>query len=130
MRSHIKALGILHLVHAGLAVLFGLCMMLLFGGIAALVGIAGHDRDSAAAVPVLGAIGSLIMVVAFVLALPKIAAGIGLLYCQNWARILTIIISIIGLMDFPFGTALGVYGLWVLLSPEGTALFTAQPRPA
>jgi zinc-ribbon domain len=47
-----------------------------------------------------------------------IIAGWGLLARQGWARMLAIVIGCIGLMDMPFGTALGVYTLWVLLPAE------------
>jgi hypothetical protein len=44
-------------------------------------------------------------------------AGWGLLERQSWARILAIVLGILALLDFPIGTALGIYTLWVLL-PE------------
>jgi hypothetical protein len=42
-------------------------------------------------------------------------AGWGLLQRQPWARILTLILAFISLIHIPFGTALGIYTLWVLL---------------
>jgi hypothetical protein len=30
-------------------------------------------------------------------------------------------------MNFPFGTILGVYGLWVMLSDEGSRMFVQPP---
>lgn len=44
-----------------------------------------------------------------------IAAGWGLLQRQSWARMLAIVLGCISLFDMPFGTALGIYTLWVLL---------------
>jgi hypothetical protein len=41
----------------------------------------------------------------------------GLLDRAPWARIYTIVVSVIWLLDFPLGTALSIYTLWVLL-PE------------
>jgi hypothetical protein len=38
----------------------------------------------------------------------------------RWARTYTIIVSAIWLLDFPLGTALSIYTLWVLL-PESSA---------
>ena len=60
-------------------------------------------------------------------ALPLIIAGVGLLSFKPWARILAIIISILNLLQFPFGTALGFYGIWVLFSRDGQALFEHPP---
>ena len=62
------------------------------------------------------------------LSLPGIIAGIGLLKFRPWARILTIVLSALNLMNIPFGTILGVYGLWVMLSDEGSRLFATRQR--
>jgi len=62
-----------------------------------------------------------------VLALPGIVAGIGLLQFRPWARILTLILSGFDLLHVPFGTLLGVYGFWVLLSRETEQLFRISP---
>jgi len=42
-------------------------------------------------------------------------AGWGLLARQPWARTLAIVLGCFNLIDMPFGTALGIYTLWVLL---------------
>ena len=64
-----------------------------------------------------------------VMSIPDIIAGIGLLERRPWARILGIILCILGLLHFPLGTIVGVYGLWVLFSPETEALFQGMPPP-
>jgi hypothetical protein len=101
-------------------------VFLLFGGI---VGLVQHDNDPDAAevVPILGAVGGLVLVVLLALSVPGIVAGVGLLSFQPWARILTIVLSILDLVNIPFGTALGVYGLWVLFTTEGARLFEQSP---
>jgi|SRR5579885_2168648 len=48
-------------------------------------------------------------------AVAGILAGWGLLERQPWARMLTIVLGFLNLLDMPFGTALGIYTLWVLL---------------
>jgi hypothetical protein len=47
-----------------------------------------------------------------------IAAGWGLVARQHWARMLAIVLGCIGLLDMPFGTALGIYTFWVLLPAQ------------
>jgi hypothetical protein len=42
-------------------------------------------------------------------------AGWGLLERQPWARTLTIVLGVLHLLNVPFGTALGIYTLWVLV---------------
>lgn len=48
------------------------------------------------------------------------AAGVGLMQRQSWARILSIVMAFISLLNIPFGLALGIYTLYVFL-PEGSA---------
>jgi hypothetical protein len=126
MQTHVKVLGILHIVFGSLGILFGLGMLALFGGIATLVGM-NSDPDAAVAIPILGAVGGLIAAFALLLSVPGIIAGVGLLSFKPWARILGIVISILNLINFPFGTALGFYGIWVLFSRDGSALFERRP---
>lgn len=123
MQQHVKILAVLHIVLGGLGVLAGLIALLVFGGLATLVNMS-ESHDDMFAGGVLSLIGVVVMIVVFCVSVPGLIAGIGLLSYQPWARILTIIISAVELPAFPFHTALGIYGLWVLLSNEGTALFS------
>jgi len=68
-------------------------------------------------------------VILLILSLPGIIAGVGLLKFRPWARIVAIILGALHLLSFPFGTALGVYTLIVLLNPETVALFESQRAP-
>ena len=47
------------------------------------------------------------------------AAGIGLLQYRSWGRVLAIVMSVLFLFKFPFGTAIAIYAFWVLFSEEG-----------
>jgi hypothetical protein len=123
MADHVKILGILHVVYGILGTLAGILVMVIFGGLAGLVSIAARSGDALIAVPILGGIGAFIFVLLLALSLPGIVAGFGLIELRPWARMLTIILSALELMSVPLGTALGVYGLWVLLSPGAEQLF-------
>jgi hypothetical protein len=126
MEQHVKILGVLHIVFGSLGILAALGMLLLFGGIAGLVGATDVSGEAHITVPILGAIGAFIFFLLLVLSLPSLIAGVGLLQFRPWARILTIVLSALDLIHVPFGTALGIYGLWVLLSQGSERLF----RPA
>jgi hypothetical protein len=126
LQSHVKILGILHIVFGAMGVLVGLGLLVLFGGIAGIVGMNAASDDAAIAVPILGGIGGLIFLFTALLSIPGIIAGIGLLSFKPWARILAIVVSILSLLQVPFGTALGFYGIWVLFSRDGQALFERQ----
>lgn len=57
-------------------------------------------------------------------------AGWGLLQRRSWARMLTIILAFLALFNIPFGTALGIYTLWVLLPAASDAEYQQQVRSA
>ena len=102
--------------------------VLIFGGISAAVGLSDHTSDSFTAVPVLGLIGGFVFMLVLVLSLPGLIIGIGLMQFKPWARIAGIILSAFDLLSVPpFGTALGIYGLWVLLNGETEQMFTPRP---
>jgi hypothetical protein len=122
MEQHVKVLGILNIVSGVLGVIVAICALLLFGGIAMIVGADG-DSDAPMVMAMLGSIGVIAFVIVAVLSVPCIIAGYGLLHYRSWAPMLTIILSAINLTNFPFGTALGIYGLWVLLNKDTKPLF-------
>src|SRR4051812_7496395 len=119
MADHIKIVAILHIIYSSFMILGALAVMAIFGGIATMIGASG-SMDAAPAVPIVGGIGMVICLVLVILGLPGLVAGIGLLKFRPWARMLGIVISALDLISVPFGTALGIYGLWALLSQEGT----------
>jgi amino acid transporter len=129
MRDHIRILAILHIVFGSLGIAAALIVLLVFGGLASVVGVAGDtaDADRTTGMAVLGGIGVLVFIIILVLSVPGVIAGIGLLKFRPWSRMLTIVLSALDLFSVPFGTALGIYGLWVLLSQPTEALFRDQP---
>lgn len=122
MRENVKIVGILNIVLGCLGALGGLIVLMVFGGLAGMAGYT-HDQDAAAAVPILALIGTCIAVFLFVLSVPAIIGGWGMLKFRPWARILMIIVSALNLLHFPIGTAIGIYGLIVLMNDETRRLF-------
>jgi hypothetical protein len=58
------------------------------------------------------------VVAIFILAKAAIGfvAGWGLLQREPWARVVALVLAFVSLFNVPFGTAVGVYTMWVLLS--------------
>jgi hypothetical protein len=127
VEQHVKILGVLNIVWGALGALGGLVLLAIFGGVYGIAGIAiGHTPGAQIALPIMAIIGSVIALFLLILSVPSIIAGIGLLYFKPWARILALVISILHLFNIPIGTALGIYGLWVLLSQEGQRCFSSD----
>jgi len=56
-----------------------------------------------------------------------LAAGWGLLERSQWGRIVAIVAAILSLIRFPFGTALGIWTLVVLLGYRNSTLYEQLP---
>lgn len=109
--KHITLVAVLHIVYHALAFAVGLIIL----GVLSTLGLMTGDPCAAA---FLTTIGSVVAAFFIVLAIPGVIAGVGLLQRKSWARILTLIVGAIGLLDVPIGTALGIYTFWVLMRDE------------
>ena len=124
MKQHVSILGILYIAFGALGLLAAVAILVLLGGAAGVVGMmADQEPDAAAAAPILGVLAVVLFGLISLLSIPGLAVGIGLMKFKEWARILGLILCALNLLNFPFGTALGGYGLWVLLNKETEALF-------
>ncbi len=128
MQQHVKLVAILNIVYGALIALAGVIVLAVLGSVAGLVASSG-DADAEMGSRIVALVGSFVPILLALIGAPSIIAGIWLLKYQNWARILAIVVSVFHLPSIPFGTALGIYGLWTLLKPETEALFR-QPQPA
>jgi hypothetical protein len=130
MEQHIKILGVLNIVWGAMGALGGLIVLLIFGSVFGILGTAvHHDADAAIALPIIGLIGGAIAFFLLLLSVPSIVAGIALLNFKPWSRTLAIVVSALHLLSIPFGTALGIYGLWVLFSQESLRFFARPQNP-
>ena len=129
MQTHVKVLAVLFIVFSALGVLFAVGMGAMFG-IAGMAGAAADPEDAAIALPVLGIAGSLLTIFFLAISLPGLVTGFALLSYKPWARILGIVLCAINLINFPFGTIFGAYGLWVLLNKDTERLFSTPSLTA
>ena len=100
--------------------IFNLLIALTLYSILKLVGSFINNPSGEMVLTIIANVGATILVI---LSIPGIMAGMGLYKHKEWARILTLILSAIGIFNFPFGTAIGIYSIWVLIQPESVAAF-------
>lgn len=120
---HIQLLGVLWIVYSVLPLLASIVLFVLAGTI-----FNAHSDLQDLHHPVPGFLHPLFVGLGILLLIKAslgIASGGGLLQRQAWARILAIVLGIFVLINVPFGTALGVYTLWTLLSPESQKEYEA-----
>jgi hypothetical protein len=120
VQQHVTILGWIFIVGHAFFLVIGAFVFTLLNGI----GVVSGDQQ---AMMILSLVGTLVGGLLVVLAVPGIAAGVGLLAHKGWGRYLAIVVAILGLINFPIGTLVGIYALWVL-TQEPTAQYFAAPQ--
>lgn len=118
VQQHLQTLGILWCVFGAYRIIAGLFGMIFFramwmhrfGGWGWSHGRYGDPFGH----PWMGAMLPVIAFVTVVAAALALLVGYSLLTRRPWGRTLAIIGAVLSLLKFPFGTALGIYTLWVL----------------
>jgi predicted nucleic acid-binding Zn ribbon protein len=123
VQEHVRLLGIFWLAISALNVLGGAVLMILANTLFVHLAEQGAPKFLQ---PLLSFVAIFILVKAFA----GFLGGWGLLQHEPWARILTLILAFLALFNIPFGTALGVYTLWVLLPAESEEQYEALTRAA
>jgi len=123
--EHIRLLGILWLALAALNAVGGLVLFVVANTVIRRL---PEMSSNAAAVVWLHPFLSFLAILIFAKAGAGFLAGWGLLQRQPWARMLTIVLAFLALFNIPFGTALGIYTLWVLLPAESDAEYQREAQ--
>jgi len=122
LQQHVTILGWLYVISHALFLAIGAFVFVLLIGIAPATG----DPEP---MWILSLVGTSVGLLMAALGLPGLFAGYGLLKRKPWARVLAIVVGILSLLNFPLGTAIGIYTLWVLTQPVASEYFAA-PTPA
>jgi len=120
--GHVRLLGIFWLASAALHLIPGFILLTFFRP-----GMGIFPPDVPMFVPGLMHFLGLLLLGGAVLSL---LAGWGLLDRQPWARTLAIVLACFHLINAPFGTALGIYTLWVLLPAKSEEEYRRFARAA
>lgn len=117
MKKQVQVVAILRIVLSSLGLVAAIVVLAVMNFAKGFV-----DNDEIART-VLTFIGTFIPAILGLISVAGIAAGVGLLSFKSWARILTIIISVLSCFNIPVGTLVGVYSIWVLMQTETVKLF-------
>jgi hypothetical protein len=125
--SKVKALGIVWFIYAGFSVLMGLAGLAFARAFFSNhFGFGGHGPWADGSMPPewFGpAILHFVWVAILFRAALALVAGWGLLERTQWGRIVAIIAAVLSLLKFPFGTALGIWTLVMLLGYRNSTLY-------
>lgn len=127
MPAQLEFLGVLFIVWGLLTTLIGLSTLALGIGAVAIITSAGRGGASGqVAASVTAAIFTLLAIIAILWGAAHIVVGFPLRRRRPWGRIMALILGSVDLLLLPYGTALGIYALWILLNERGKRLFLAN----
>ena len=122
VREHVRLLGILWLA---LSALDGLMAVASYIVANTVFNLGIHPDRPSFLHPFLSLIATVVIVKAFA----GFVAGWGLLQREPWARMVAVVLAFPSLLfNVPFGTALGIYTLWVLLPAESDVEYEKEAR--
>jgi hypothetical protein len=129
VKRHADFLGLLYLAWGAIFALVGFAGLALAGGAFAIARGGGPVTVSSEFAAGLTALTlGVIAVLALIFGALHLWIGAVLRRYRSWARLLALGLAVINLVLFPFGTALGGYAFWVLLTEEGRALYLPGSR--
>jgi ABC-type glycerol-3-phosphate transport system permease component len=125
VQEHVHLLGILWLAVSALSAVGGMVLLLL--GTAFFPHL--HEMTQVPSDVPTGFLASLLSTLG-ILVLAKAAcgfiAGWGLLRYESWARVVALVLAFISLFNIPFGTAIGIYTMWVMLPSQSQKEYDAM----
>ena len=124
MASHVDFVGLLFIVWGALTGLIGLSTLALGIGAVALMTSPGRTAGGGQfALGLTAAAFTTLALIAIFWGVAHITVGVPVRRHKSWARLLALMLGSVDLMLLPYGTALGIYALWVLLTEEGKRTF-------
>jgi len=111
VQDHVHLLGILWLAISAFNTIGGVILYILGNTLFAHPNEMGAPTSTAFLRPLLSVVAIFILAKAAC----GFTAGWGLLQREPWARVIALVLGFISLFNIPFGTAVGVYTMWVLL---------------
>jgi hypothetical protein len=126
MKSQVDFLGVLFVVWGLLTVVVGLSTLALGVGAVALIASANRSGGSQVAAGITAAAFTTLAFIAMLWGAAHVVVGLPLRRHAPWSRLIALMLGSVDLLLLPYGTALGVYALYVLLNEKGKAHFSLR----
>jgi hypothetical protein len=115
VQGHVQLLGILWLAISAFNTIGGVVLYILANTLFAhMHELGAPEAPTAFLRPLLSVLGIFVLAKAAC----GFLAGWGLMQREPWARVIALVLGFLSLFNIPFGTAVGVYTMWVLLPAQ------------
>ena len=121
--SHVDLVGVLFMIWGSLTILIGGSTLALGMAAASLISAAANAGRGQFAASLTAATFTVFALLALVWGAAHVAVGAFVRRRSHWSRLGAILFGSVDLLLLPYGTALGVYALWVLLHEDAKRLF-------
>jgi hypothetical protein len=120
--DHARILGIIFLIFGGLGILAVIAILFFLIGMG---GIAAFNVGGGESIPVIIVflIFAAVAIITGLFIIPQIIAGWNLFKGNGKSKIWVLLSAVINVLNFPIGTAIGVYAFWFAFSEEGKQYF-------
>ena len=123
MPSQVDFIGALFVIWGALTILVGVSTLALGVGAVALITSASRQGGGHFAAGLTAAAFVALAAIAMLWGAAHIAVGVPLRRRRHWSRLAALMLGSVDLLLLPYGTALGVYTLWILLREDAKQLF-------
>ena len=135
MDAHVAFVGVLFIIWGLLTALVGVSTLALgMGAVALLSSAAGRGGGGQVAAGVTAIAFTTLAIIAIVWGAAHVLVGVPLRQRKAWARMMALLLGSVDLLLLPYGTAVGIYALWILLREDAKRLFETPlahgPSPA
>ena len=124
MSSHVDLVGVLFIIWGLLTALVGLSTLALgIGAVALITSASSGGGGGQVAAGLIAAAFTTLALIAIVWGGGHVWVGVSVRRRRPWGRLLALMFGSVDLLLLPYGTALGIYALWVLLREDGKKVF-------
>ena len=126
MTAQVDFLGILFIVWGLLTTLVGVSTLALGVGALALLASASRGSGGEMAAGLTAAVFTALAIIAIGWGAAHVIVGVPLRRRQPWSRLVAMMLGAVDLLLVPYGTALGIYAIWLLLNEDGKKEFAVM----
>jgi len=125
VKTQVDFVGILFIVWGLLTTLVGVSTLALGIGAVAVIASAARGGGADVAAAVTAAAFTALAIIAMIWGAAHVVVGVPLRRHRPWSRLVALMLGAVDLLLLPYGTALGVYAIWILLNEDAKKMFAA-----